>query len=298
MIKLPGNLDNIFFIGVAGAGMSAIAQYLAEGGKKVSGSDRYFLDGEDNETREKLEAANIKCFAQNGDGINNLTQAVIVSTAIEDTVLEVQKAIALGIPIYKRSELLALIVEGRKTIAIGGTSGKSTTAGMLFEVLQNAGMSPGIITGAGLISIIKNGKIGNAKVGDPESWLIIEADESDGSIVKYKPEVGVLLNIDKDHQEIDTLLEIFKTFKENTKQHFIVNSSNAYSKKLSSNSSNDFSSQQNYVVGYVGTDFKQEGYLSHFKINGISFILNSPGKHNMENALAAVAVANYIGVSL
>ncbi len=298
MINLPDNLDNIFFVGVAGAGMSAIAQFLAEGGKKVSGSDRYFIDGEANETREKLEASNIKCFAQNGDGINNLTQAVIVSTAIEDTVLEVQKAISLGIPIYKRSELLALIVESRRTIAIGGTSGKSTTAGMIFEVLQNAGMNPGIITGAGLISIIKNGKIGNAKVGDPKSWLIIEADESDGSIVKYKPEIGVLLNIDKDHQEIDTLIEIFKTFKENTKQHFIVNSGNVYSAKLSSSAANDFSSKENDTAGYLGADFKQEGYVSHFKINAIPFTLNSPGKHNMENALAAVAVANYIGVSL
>ena len=298
MINLPDNLDDIFFIGVAGAGMSAIAQYLAEGGKTVAGSDRYFVENQFNETREKLEAAGIKCYSQNGEGINETTRAVIVSTAIEDTVLEVQKAKSLGIPIFKRSELLALIVEGRKTIAIGGTSGKSTTAGMLFEILENAELHPGIITGAGLISIIKNGKIGNAKVGNPESWLIIEADESDGSIVKYKPEIGVLLNIDKDHQEIETLIDIFKTFKENTKQHFIVNRGNPYSAKLSASIENDFSSKEEEDAGYVSSDFAQNGYVSNFKINDFPFTLNSPGKHNMENAMAAVAVADFIGVDL
>lgn len=297
MINLPEDLDNIFFIGIAGAGMSAIAQYLAEGGLNISGSDRYFIDGEKNETREKLEAAGIKCYPQNGDGINKNTGAVIVSTAIEDTVLEVKKSIELGIRIYKRSELLALIVEGRRTIAIGGTSGKSTTAGMLFEILMNAGLNPGIITGAGLISIIKEGKIGNAKLGDPESWLIIEADESDGSIVKYKPEIGVLLNIDKDHQEIEELEEIFKTFKQNTKEHFIVNRGNPYSAKLSASKENDFSANPEEGAGYKSSDFLQDGFISHFKINDIPFTLKSPGRHNMENALAAVSVAEFLGVS-
>ena len=112
------------------------------------------------------------------------------------------KAKQLNIPILKRSQVLALIAASKKTIAVGGTSGKSTTSAMLFDILQYAGMQPSIISGAGLTSIIKEGKIGNAKVGAGE-WLVIEADESDGSIVQYHPEVGLLLNIDKDHQEID-----------------------------------------------------------------------------------------------
>ena len=111
--------------------MSAIAQYLAGTGKEVSGSDRYFVAGEVNETRSKLEAEGIKCFLQNGDGITNKTQLVVVSTAIEDTVAEVQKAKALNIPILKRSQVLALIANSKRTIAVGGTSGKSTTSAML-----------------------------------------------------------------------------------------------------------------------------------------------------------------------
>jgi UDP-N-acetylmuramate--alanine ligase len=289
-------IPNFFFIGVAGTGMSALAQFLAGSGKEVSGSDRYFLPGEPNETKTKLEAEGIECFAQNGEGIDENTALVIVSTAVEDDVPEVQKALGLNIPIIKRSDLLSMIAATKRTIAIGGTSGKSTTGGMLFQILETAGYDPGIISGAGLINIIKEGKIGNAKVGKGE-WLIIEADESDGSIVKYHPEIGLLLNIDKDHQEIDELMEIFSIFKNNTTGNFIVNRSNKLSNKLSANSDHDFSSDEN-KAGYVAKHLKQDGLTISFTINDVPFFLTTIGKHNMENALAATAVANSIGISL
>ncbi|HMU11280.1 MAG TPA: Mur ligase domain-containing protein [Ferruginibacter sp.] len=296
MVKTIHDFKNVFFIGVAGVGMSAIAQYLAGTGKKVSGSDRYFKEGEVNETKEKLEAEGITCFLQNGDGITGETDLVVVSTAIEDTVFEVQKAKQQNIPIIKRSELLALIAKSKKTIAVGGTSGKSTTSAMLFDILDKAGLQPSIISGAGLVSIIKEGKIGNAKVG-AGNWLVIEADESDGSIVQYEPEIGLLLNIDKDHQEIEELMSIFTTFKNNSKK-FIVNQSNTLAKKLSQDIKNDFSSDENSEAGYIAKNFKQEGFCIQFLILNSSFLINSIGHHNMENALAAAAVANQIGVSL
>ncbi|MBL7700656.1 MAG: UDP-N-acetylmuramate--alanine ligase [Ferruginibacter sp.] len=296
MIKGINDFKNVFFIGVAGVGMSAIAQYLAGIGKNVSGSDRYFKEREYNETKEKLEAEGIKCFLQNGEGINNETNLVVVSTAIEDTVFEVQKAKELNIPIIKRSELLAIIAKSKKTIAVGGTSGKSTTSAMLFDILDKAGMQPSIISGAGLVSIIKEGKIGNAKVGAGE-WLVIEADESDGSIVQYHPEIGLLLNVDKDHQEIEELMSIFATFKNNSKV-FIVNQSNHLAKQLSQNIKQDFSSDENSGSGYLAKNFNQQGFSIQFTINESPFTINSIGKHNMENALAAVAVANQIGVDL
>ena len=208
MFQSISDFKNPFFIGVAGSGMSAIAQYLQGIGKRVSGSDRFFKEGEYNETKEKLETEGIKCFVQNGDGITNETDLIVVSAAIEDTVFEVQKAKELNIPIIRRSELLSLIADSKKTIAVGGTSGKSTTTALLFDILEYAGLHPSIISGAGLVSIIKENKIGNAKVGKGE-WLVIEADESDGSIVQYKPEIGLLLNVDKDHKEMDELMNIF-----------------------------------------------------------------------------------------
>ena len=289
-------IEHIFFIGIAGAGMSALAQYLAGEEHQVSGSDRYFTAGEYNETREKLEAERISCFPQTGDGISDKIQLVIVSTAVEDSVPEVQRAKELNIPIIKRSDLLAMIAETKRTIAVGGTSGKSTTGGMLFQILDHAGYDPGIISGAGLVTLIRKGKIGNAKQGKGE-WLIIEADESDGSIVKYHPEIGILLNIDKDHQEISELLEIFSTFKKNTTGQFVVNRSNTLSASLSAGIKNDFSSD-GHDAGYRASELKQEGMRISFNINDTAFALQTIGKHNMENALAAAAVADIIGIPL
>ncbi|HJS55574.1 MAG TPA: Mur ligase domain-containing protein [Chitinophagaceae bacterium] len=301
MISSLGDFQNPFFIGVAGTGMSALAQYLQGIGKNVSGSDRYFKQGEFNDTKEKLQAEGIKCFLQDGSGITNETDLVVVSTAIEDTVYEVQKAKQLNIPIIKRSELLALIAESKKTIAVGGTSGKSTTAAMLFDIMEYAGLHPGIISGAGLTSLIREGKIGNAKPGAGE-WLVIEADESDGSIIQYKPEIGVLLNIDKDHKEIDALMEIFTVFKNNSKR-FVVNQSHSLARKLSQDTGHDFSLDEKFPAKYIAKDFEQKGLTVHFSIinpdgYGDQFSMNAIGKHNMENAMAAIAVANQIGVDL
>ena len=307
-MKGVDDFKNVFFIGVAGTGMSAIAQYLAGIGKEVSGSDRYFTPDTINETRDKLMAEGIRCYLQNGEGITKATELIVVSTAIEDTVAEVQKAKALNIPIIKRSELLAMIAASKRTIAVGGTSGKSTTSGMLYDILTAAGMEPSIISGAGLVSIIREGKIGNASVGKGE-WLIIEADESDGSIVQYHPEIGLLLNIDKDHQEIDELMHIFGIFQKNTTSHFIVNQTNLLASQLSVDSYWDFSTNENEKAGYVAGNFSQEGFKVQFTVTHFSkeassnkeevpFTLHTVGKHNMENALAATAVAGTLGVSL
>jgi UDP-N-acetylmuramate--alanine ligase len=296
MISSINDFQRPFFIGIAGAGMSAIAQYLKGNGKDVGGSDRFFNEGEANETKEKLQAEGIACYPQTGEGITGSIDLVVVSTAVEDTVIEVQRAKQLNIPIIKRSELLALIAASKRTIAVGGTSGKSTTSAMLFEILQFAGLQPSIISGAGLVSLIKTGKIGNAKVGAGE-WLVIEADESDGSIVQYKPEIGLLLNVEKDHKEMYVLMEVFTVFKNNS-QRFIVNQAHPQTQKLSQDITQDFSLNGNKDAGYIATDFKQEGLSILFKINETAFNLNLVGRHNMENALAATAVAAQLGVDL
>jgi UDP-N-acetylmuramate--alanine ligase len=296
MISSVNDFRQPFFIGIAGAGMSAIAQYLQGTGKQVSGSDRFFKEGEYNETQEKLEAEGIRCFVQDGSGITGNTDLIVVSTAVEDTVIEVQKAKQAGIPIIKRSELLALIASSKKTVAVGGTSGKSTTSAMLFDILEFAGKQPSIISGAGLVNIIREGKIGNAKVGAGE-WLVIEADESDGSIVQYKPELGLLLNVDKDHKELDVLMDVFKTFKDNSR-NFIVNQSHSLARQLSQDTANDFSMDAEHKAGYTASNFKQEGLRISFDINGAGFKLNLLGRHNMENALAAATVAAHLGVDL
>jgi UDP-N-acetylmuramate--alanine ligase len=294
MIQSINDFRNPFFIGIAGTGMSALAQYLNGCGKTVSGSDRYFIAGEENDTKTKLEAEGIACFLQDGSGITPLTDVVIASTAVEDTVVEMIKAREMNIPVLRRSELLALISQSKKTIAVGGTSGKSTTSAMLFDILQHAGLEPGIISGAGLVNLIQQGKIGNAMVGKGE-WLVIEADESDGSIVQYHPEIGIVLNVDKDHKELDVLMEVFTTFKNNSKQ-MIVNQSHPLARKLSQQLQQDFSTGEENPAGFMATGFQQKEFAIQFSVNGNAFSIPVLGKHNMENAVSAIATAMQIGV--
>ena len=284
---------NYFFVGIAGTGMSAIAQYLKGTGFNVAGSDRLFCPGNKMPIQEQFEKLGIHCFSQDGSGITPDTEVVVVSTAIEENNIEYRKAKELGIPVMKRSELLAAISKAGKTIAVGGTSGKSTTTAMIFHILQENGYSPSLMTGAGLTALQKQGLPGNAWVGKSE-WLVIESDESDGSIVDYYPEISVVLNIERDHKESDELMRLFSTFREHTHGTFIVNHDHALTNKLSQNSKYDFGTTGD--VGYKGKDFTQQGFQIRFTINGVPFTIPVLGRHNMENAMAATAVAGAIGI--
>lgn len=289
------NFKNYFFIGIAGTGMSAIAQYLQGIGRNVAGSDRLFNQNNKMLIQEQFEKQGIQCFFQDGTGISAKTEVVVVSTAIEESNVEYRKAVEMGIPIMKRSELLAAISSSKRTIAVGGTSGKSTTTAMIFHILQENGYSPSLMTGAGLTALQKQGLPGNAWVGK-SNWLVIESDESDGSIVNYYPEVGVVLNVDRDHKEFDELMQLFATFKEHTRGKFIVNHDHALIKTLSQNAEYDFGTVPG--VGYMAKDFRQTGFAIQFRINGVSFKIPVIGKHNMENAMAAAAVSKAIGIDL
>ncbi len=196
----------------------------------------------------------------------------------------------------KRSELLAAISKERRTIAVGGTSGKSTTTAMIFHILQENGYSPSLMTGAGLTALQKQGLPGNAWVGK-SNWLVIESDESDGSIVDYYPEISVVLNIDRDHKEFDELMQS------------VFNIQGAYSRNFYCKPrpclwqinyhrilKYDFGTSGD--VGYKGKDFIQQGFQIRFTINDVPFTIPALGRHNMENAMAAVAVAGAVGIQV
>jgi len=295
MIPSINQYNHYFFIGIAGTGMSAIAQYLKGIGKTVSGSDRVFGESKKYLVQDQFEKQKINCFFQDGSGITPGVDAVVISTAIEESNVEYQKAVRLGIPIMKRSALLAAISSSKKTIAVGGTSGKSTTAAMIFHILYHSGYSPSLMTGAGLISLQKKGLPGNAWVGQSD-WLIIEADESDGSIVNYKPETSIVLNIDRDHKEFDELISLFSAFQENTSRKCIVNEDHPACKQLSRDKKVNFGTSPE--AGFAGKNFIQKGFQINFTVNKIPFSIPAIGRHNMENALAAVAAAATAGVKI
>ncbi|MCF6366036.1 MAG: UDP-N-acetylmuramate--L-alanine ligase [Bacteroidales bacterium] len=287
-------INNYFFIGIAGDGMSAIAQYLSGTGKNVSGSDRQFSSNNKIQRQKQLETEGIKCFPQDASGLTDNIEFVIISTAIEPTVPEYKKATERNIPVVMRSDILAAISKTKKTIAVSGTSGKSTVSAMIYHIMNETGYKPSLITGAGLVSIQETGKIGNAVAGKGE-YLIIEADESDGSLIKYKPEIGIVLNIDKDHKELNELEELFSIFKQNSKT-LIVNNAQTRTKKFSENIKQDFGYSEN--TGYQINNFKQNGFQIDFTINNVPFLVHQIGKHNAENVAAAVAACTLAGISV
>lgn len=294
------------FVGVAGVGMSAIAQYLGFKGCVVTGSDRRFGQNEQTQDEVLLAKANIECFAQDASVFDseNPPHTLVLSTAIEETNVELIKAKENGITILHRSEVLAELVKVSNTIAVAGTSGKSTTVGMIFHILKACDFEPSVITGAGLCDLEKEGYIGNAWAGSSD-LLIIEADESDGSLVNYEPQVGVVLNIDRDHKELDELAVLFEKFKENTQKEFIVGWDNPESRKLIDEKSIGFGDSDS--CDYVSKDVQEEGVAQSFllliksenqdlKMNRVS--LPIAGDYNRSNALAALAACVSVGLDL
>lgn len=284
----------IHFIGIGGVGMSALAQLHAMKGDTVTGSDRLISKGyTDMALWDYLKKLNIKLYPQDGSGLDKDTDLVILSSAIENDNPEIQKAKELDIPTMHRSELLAKHVAEHRTIAVSGTSGKSTTTAMVYEILTYAGKSPSVITGAAILSLQKEqGVFGNVYKG-ASNLLVIEADESDGSIVKYRPYLGLCLNLRKDHKEIDVLQGFFTQFVKNC-QKAIVNVEEDNLKAAGAGAK---------TFGLHHGDIHPEnisanGFGSDFTINGQKFHLNIPGLHNIANATAATAAALECGVDL
>ncbi len=272
--------------------MSALAQVAAMEGRLVSGSDRDFDRGRNGRVRAALEALGIKIFSQDGSGVKDGTAELVLSTAIEDSNPEVVEAKKLGLKIWHRSELLAAQVNAFDTIAVAGTSGKSTVAAMLFCVLEAAGLEPSIITGGALVALKARGLIGNAFRGKGKI-LVVEADESDGTIVRYRPATGLLLNISKDHKDLGDLNKIFSEFAGNCGR-LLVNADDPAARALLPRAAAfGFS-----AGGWAVTEIEAGPFSSEFSINGMRFRLPVPGLYNIENALAACAAASLYGAGL
>lgn len=288
------DLSHAFFSGIAGTGMSALAQYLAFQGRRVSGSDRSLDRGAEAGKRAYFESQGVRLVPQDGKGLAGCS-CLVVSTAIESQNPEMQAAAALGIPIVHRSDLLAHLASLKKTVAVSGTSGKSTVSGMAYHVLAAGGLSPSLITGANLYSLMEAGLLGNAKAGAGD-WLVIEADESDGSLVKYHPELGVILNVEKDHKEVEELLPLFRQFQAQSRA-VILNGADPHCRDLAREGRDAFFHPDSVGDG-PAANLVLGDWSTTFELGGAAFTLNVPGRHNVANAMAAIAVGRHAGVSL
>jgi UDP-N-acetylmuramate--alanine ligase len=286
------NFTLMHFAGIMGSGMSALAQYLAWSGQAITGSDRMAFADEMLECKEKLERCGCRVFPQDGTGITADTDALVISTAIEDDNPDVAAARKRGLPIFHRSDVLAAIAASHHTIAVCGTNGKSTVTAMVFEILRACGKDPSVITGANLLRLNQEGLLGNAFRGD-SGILVMEADESDGTLVKYRPEKAVFLNISKDHKPVTETLELFKRLSSQT---------SVVIKNADDSGLNTIKAGRTFGL-LKDSDIRPELVRAvtpsvQFTLKGTEFELPLPGHHNLSNALAALCVCESQGCSL
>jgi len=286
-------LGRLHFAGVAGSGMSALAQFVAMKGGRASGSDRSFDRGQRTESRAQLQALGVAIHPQDGSGLEGDCSALVVSTAVEEEVPDVSAARRLGVPVLHRSELLAHLVARYRTVAVTGTSGKSTTVAMMFEILRGVGRDPSVITGGDLVALQQEGRWGNAWAGASE-LLVIEADESDGTVVRYHPAVGVLLNLQRDHKEMEAVAEMFRIFRSQVRESAVVGEAENLREFAAGGTVFGFGEG----AGLRGEKVRLDADGSAFTVQGVAFGLPVPGQHNVENALAAIAACEALGVSL
>ena len=278
----------IHFAGIFGSGMSALAQYLRFQGIGVSGSDR-LLQSEDTAAMRRSRGARLRPVETGRVGIGEGTDLLCVSTAIEDSNPDVAAARSRSIPIMHRSDLLAAVIRTRRTIAVAGTSGKSTVTAMIFEFLTACGQSPSLVSGAPLISLEREGMAGNAYSGGSD-LLVVEADESDGTIIKYHPEFAVVLNVSRDHKTVEELKALFETLVRNS----AWSACNADDPVLSGFAAS-MSFGRNELAGWRPE--REEILPDSVKLfrGGFAYHLPLPGAHNLENLRAALCVCEHLG---
>ncbi len=298
-----------FFCGIGGSGMSAIALALLAEGHTVKGSDRSRDQGQSPDKFAALAKAGVELYPQDGSGVDSSVDILVVSTAVEVSIPDVQAAQAQNITIKKRAEVLATLLQSRNGIAVGGTSGKSTVTGMLGHILNHAGLDATVINGAAMMNALDSGVqgLGNAVIGKGDV-IVIEADESDGSIVLYENDlwVSVLNNITLDHKPVDQLRPLFTNFVTKAKKGAVINLDDPEARQMASlnpvqNLTFSLKDQQaglfadQMIMGSAGSTFTVHEQGSG---QSVHVTLNVIGKHNIENALAAMGAARMAGVSL
>ena len=290
---MPEKPLKIFFSGIGGSGVSAIACFMADRGYIVTGSDRSFEANPKHPLYQILKSDGITIAPQDGKGIDSSFDFVVFSTAVEHDRPEFIKAKTLGLPMKTRPEYLAELTSEFKTIAVSGTSGKSTTAGMLAFLMQRLGMKPNFI-GGGRVKQFKTDKHpGNSLAGDSDI-LIIEACESDGTIIKYKPEHLILLNLHLDHNPLNVTADMFKTIINNTKEIVVINADDQRFKNITTKKTVTFSIDS--LSKYRATDISYKPFSTDFSLNNLRFTLSLPGKYNLYNALPCIAMLSEMGI--
>ncbi|KQV82872.1 UDP-N-acetylmuramate--L-alanine ligase [Rhizobium sp. Root1220] len=304
-MKMPKAIGLVHFIGIGGIGMSGIAEVLHNLGHKVQGSDQA-----DSANVQRLRDKGIEVFV--GHRAENLGEAevVVVSTAIKGNNPELAAAREKLLPVVRRAEMLAELMRFRNAIAIGGTHGKTTTTSLVATLLEAGGLDPTVING-GIINAYGT----NARMGEGE-WMVVEADESDGTFLKLPADVAVVTNIDPEHLDhygnFDAVRAAFRQFVENVPfygfgvmclDHPEVQAlvGRIEDRKVITYGENPQADVRFMNVRIDGArsifdvEIRRRRTGQVIKLDNL--VMPMPGRHNISNATAAIAVANRLGMS-
>ncbi|MEP9396262.1 UDP-N-acetylmuramate--L-alanine ligase [Mesorhizobium sp. KR2-14] len=304
-MKMRQTIGLVHFIGIGGIGMSGIAEVLHNLGYKVQGSDQA-----DSANVQRLREKGIECFV--GHRAENLGDAevVVVSTAIKNTNPELVAAREKPLPIVRRAEMLAEVMRFSQAIAIGGTHGKTTTTSMVAALLEAGDLDPTVING-GIINAYGT----NARIGKGD-WMVVEADESDGTFLKLPADIAVVTNIDPEHLDhygsFDKVRAAFRQFVENVPFYGfgVMCTDHPEVQALVSRIEDRrvITYGENAQADFRFTRHRMDGAASLFDVvirnrkTGEHTViadlrLPMPGRHNVSNATAAVAIAHELGLS-
>lgn len=300
MIRQMRRIHCVHFVGIGGSGMSGIAEVMLSLGYKVQGSD---LNSNKQTRRLKSQGATI-FTGHAAENIEN-ADAVVVSSAVDDTNIEVAAARERLMPIVPRAEMLAELMRFRYSIAVAGTHGKTTTTSLIASVLAEGGLDPTFVIGGRLKSADANARLGQ---GD---YLVAEADESDASFVHLKPMLAIVTNIDADHMstyegDMDKLRTGFVEFLHNLPFYGLaivcsddsgVNDVLAHiGRSTVTYGVNDDADVRAEKIEFAEDQTRFEVIRSGDR-NPLSISMRLPGMHNVRNALAAIAVADELGIA-
>ncbi len=287
--------------------MLPLAQIAQGVGHEVAGSDRSYDQGRTPEKFEWLKKNGFALFPQDGSGLTSPEQILIASAAVEDSVPDAAKAKELGCTRMSRADLLsAFFNEAGYSIAVGGTSGKSTVTGMIAWILADANYDPTVMNGAVMKNFVSDDNpFASAHVGNPRIF-VSEVDESDGSIALYRPTIGVLLNVSLDHKSIEELRVLFGDFLE-VSGCAVVNIDNEEAAALVKKG------KETVTFGLTNTEADitvEPDSIDHTPLGIRAAVIDNrtrdvfpltlpmPGLHNLSNALAAIAAVSAAGIEV
>ena len=287
--------------------MTPLALIIKAKGGQVEGSDRALDQGRNTERFDYLGAQGVLLHPQDGSGMRRPGQTLVTSAAVEESIPDVQAARRIGAAVTTRAKLLAELFNAAPlSVGVAGTSGKSTTVGMIGWLLHRAGQDPTIMNGAVMKNFVAaDSPFASARIGDGEAF-VSEIDESDGSIAFFAPRVAVVNNISLDHKPLDELRSLFRNFVAEAEK-VVLNLDNAESAALLP----DLKPGQAVTYSLTGAQADLVASVPVPSPAGIAFTvterdsrtavevrLNVPGRHNVSNALAALCAARICGVAL